>query len=247
MVSAGVHQGQPMAVAGSPLSQASAAMVMLHGRGASAADILTLAPELDAPDLAYLAPQAAGSAWYPYPFRAPVANNEPWLSSALSRVEDVLAQVAASGIAIERTLLLGFSQGACLALEFAARNPRRYGAVVGLSGALIENGDSPRAYTGSLQGVSVFLGCSTADPYVPRERVQRSAERLGSLGATVELRLYPNMEHTVIADEVEVVQRLIASVRGGGAQASVPSAWRPQKSRDKNRERGVKPSTRNPA
>jgi predicted esterase len=143
----------------------------------------------------------------------PVASNEPWLSWALSVVADVFARVAAGGIPIERTLLLGFSQGACLALEFAARHPQPYGGVIGLSGALIENGDAPRDYRGSLQGVPVFLGCSTVDPHVPRERVEQSAERLGSLGAEVALRLYPNMDHTVIPDEIEFVGHLIERVR----------------------------------
>lgn len=211
-----LHLGQPVALAGSPLDRASAAMIMVHGRGATAADILALAPEFDAPDLAYLAPQAAGSTWYPNRFNTPIASNEPWLTSALRVLADVLARVAAGGIAIERTLLLGFSQGACLALEFAARHPQPYGGVIGLSGALIENGDGSRAYAGSLQGVPVFLGCSTTDPHVPRERVEQSAERLRGLGAEVELRLYPHMGHTVVTDEIAIVRRLIGRARNIG-------------------------------
>jgi len=206
------HQGQPLLTAGTPLERAAIALIMLHGRGAGASDILSVADELDRPDLAYVAPQAAGSTWYPNRFSAPVESNEPWLRSALEAVANVLSRVAAAGIPVERTLLLGFSQGACLALEFAARSPNTYGGVIGLSGALIENGDEPRVYQGSLYGVPVFLGCSTTDPHVPRERVERSAELFRGLGAAVTLRLYPNMDHTINADELESVKSMITSV-----------------------------------
>jgi predicted esterase len=208
-----IHRGQPIVMAGMPLERAATAMVMLHGRGASAADILALADEFRELDLAYLAPQAAGSTWYPNRFSAPVESNEPWLSSALRAVTDALSLVASAGIPVERTLLLGFSQGACLALEYAARHPRPYGGVAGLSGALIENGDERRQYTGTLRGVPVFLGCSTSDPHVPSARVEQSAEVLRGLGAEVTLRLYPNMEHTVNADEIHYVNSMIASIR----------------------------------
>src|SRR5215204_4201009 len=143
---ADLHQTQSIYMAGAPLATARAAMIMLHGRGASAQDILSLAGEFDPGDIAYLAPQAANSQWYPNRFIAPIASNEPWFSSAVARIEELLAAVSAAGIPVERTCLLGFSQGACLALEFAARHPQRYGGVFGLSGALIENGDQPRDY-----------------------------------------------------------------------------------------------------
>jgi phospholipase/carboxylesterase len=208
-----VHRGQSIVAAGSPLERATMAMVMLHGRGASASDILSLASEFGEPDLAYVAPQAAGSTWYPNRFNAPVESNEPWLTSALGVVADVLSLVATAGIPVERTLLLGFSQGACLALEFVARNPKPYGGVAGLSGALIQNGDKPRSYSGTLRGTPVFLGCSATDPHVPADRVRQSAEIFRALGADVTLRLYPNMEHTVNADEPQFVRRMIASVK----------------------------------
>jgi phospholipase/carboxylesterase len=198
-----VHRGQPIVANGCPLERATMAMVMLHGRGATASDILSLANEFGEPDLAYLAPQAAGSTWYPNRFNAPVESNEPWLTSALGVVADVLSLVATAGIPVERTLLLGFSQGACLALEFVARNPKPYGGVAGLSGALIQNGDKPRVYSGTPRGTPVFLGCSATDPHVPADRVQQSAEIFRALGADVTLRLYPNMEHTVNADEIQ--------------------------------------------
>ena len=200
-----LHQNQPLFAAGAPLATARAAMILLHGRGASAQDILALAAEFAVEDVAYLAPQAAGYQWYPNRFIAPVASNEPWLSSALARVGDLLAQLASAGVAVESTYLLGFSQGACLALEFAARHPQPYGGVFGLSGALIENGDQPRSYSGSLAGATVFLGCSDMDAHIPAGRVQRSAEIFRQLGASVTERIYPGMGHTVNADEIAFV------------------------------------------
>ncbi len=152
----GMHRGQPVLTAGPPLAGAQAAMIMVHGRGASARDILLLAQEWRADGVAYLAPQAANDTWYPNRFIAPVATNEPWLSSALASLDDVLQTVAEAGIAADHTVLLGFSQGGCLALEFAARNPRRYGAVVGLSAGLIENGDKPRGTAAAWQALPCF-------------------------------------------------------------------------------------------
>ncbi|HEY7093395.1 MAG TPA: dienelactone hydrolase family protein [Ktedonobacterales bacterium] len=213
MVSDNLHRGQPIVTAGSPLERATIAMIMLHGRGASASGILSLADEFGNTDVAYLAPQPAGSTWYPNRFSAPVESNEPWLSSALGAVADALSLVATAGIPLERTLLLGFSQGACLALEYVARNPKPYGGLAGLSGALIENGDKSRLYQGTVNGAPVFLGCSTTDPHVPKERVERSAEIFRSLGAEMTLRLYPNLEHIVNSDEVEFVRGMIANVQ----------------------------------
>ena len=204
------HQGQPVRSAGAPLDQARVAMVMVHGRGARAEDILTLVDELSQPGCAYLAPQAAENTWYPNRFLDPIASNEPWLSSGLAAVGDVLAQVTLAGIPAERTLLLGFSQGACLALEFAARNARRYGGVVGLSGGLIGPDGTPRNYAGLLAGTPVFLGCSDVDPHIPRERVYHTAEVLRQLGAEVSLRLYRNMDHAVNHDEIKFVRDMLA-------------------------------------
>ena len=206
------HAAQPILTAGAPVDQAPAALILLHGRGADARDILSLAAELGRPDLAYLAPQAAGLTWYPNRFIMPAASNEPWLTSALARVGEVLARVQAAGLSRERIFLLGFSQGACLALEFAARHPARYAGVFGLSGALIENGDQPRDYAGSLAGTPVFLGCSDVDPHIPRARVERSAQILPALGAEVTLRLYTNMDHTVNRDELRFIRGLLDQV-----------------------------------
>jgi predicted esterase len=208
----GPHQGQTVRMAGAPLDNAQAAILMVHGRGASAEDILTLAKEFDQPGFAYLAPQAAGNTWYPNRFLVPLEQNEPWLSSALSFVGDVFDQIVNAGISPERILLLGFSQGACLTLEYAARHARRYGGVVGLSGALIGPDDTPRDYKGSLEGTPVFLGCSDVDFHVPKERVDQAAEVLQKLGGEVTKRLYPNMDHSVNQDEINFVRGMMQSL-----------------------------------
>lgn len=201
-----------MLTAGEPLDHAQAAMVMIHGRGAAAASILELAAELEAPGFAYLAPQAAGNTWYPNRFLDPLPSNEPWLSSALTALAEVLAQVTKAGLPPERTLLLGFSQGACLTLEFVARNARRYGGVAGLSGGLIGPDGTPRDYAGSLDGTPIFLGCSDVDFHIPKERVHDTAEVLQRLGGEVTVRLYPNMDHTINQDEIEIVRGLMAAL-----------------------------------
>ncbi len=220
----GPHQGQPVRTAGEPLDRARAAMIMIHGRGASAEDILSLAAELDEPGFAYLAPQASGNTWYPNRFLAPLASNEPWLSSALDVIAGLLERAAAAYIPPERTILLGFSQGACLVLEYAARNPRRYGGIAGLSGALIGPDDLPRDLTGSLDGTPVFLGCSDVDFHVPKERVDQAAAVLRSLGGEVTERIYPNMGHTVNPDEIAFVRGLMRAVEDtpppGGSKPS---------------------------
>jgi len=185
---------------------------MVHGRGATAESILTLADEFGRPDLAYLAPQAHGYAWYPYSFLFPMEQNEPGLSSGLATLGDLLERITAAGVPPERTILLGFSQGACLSLEFAARNARRYGGVIGLSGGLIGPPGTPRDYAGSLAGTPVFLGCSDRDPHIPRQRVDESAQVLTGLGGEVTERIYPAMGHTVNEDEIEFVQGLLAGL-----------------------------------
>jgi phospholipase/carboxylesterase len=208
---AGPHDGRPVLFAGEPLEQASAAMILVHGRGASAHDIMTIAAEVADPDFAYLAPEAAGNAWYPNRFMEPLATNEPWLSSALETVGRVLAMVE-EHVPAESVILLGFSQGACLTLEFAARNARRYGGLVGLSGGLIGPDDTPRDYPGSLEGTPVFLGCSDVDPHIPARRVVESGEILERLGGKVTVKLYPGLGHEVNADELDHVRRLMAAL-----------------------------------
>jgi phospholipase/carboxylesterase len=212
-----LHAGQPVLAAGEPVERAHAAMVLLHGRGASARDILTLAPELEAPGWAFLAPQAANGTWYPYPFMAPIERNEPWLTSALQVIGDLLARLEAAGIAAERTVLLGFSQGACLTLEFAARHGRRYGGLVGLSGGVIGPDGDPRRDAGDLAGTPVFLGCSDHDPHIPAQRVRDSADLLRRLGGAVTAVLYPDLDHSVNEDELAHVRDVMGRLPAAAA------------------------------
>jgi len=200
-------------LAGEELAQARGAVVLIHGRGASAEDILGLAGELDTAGLALVAPQAPGGAWYPQGFMQPLERNEPWLSAALGAVGALVAQLGERGIGPERIVLLGFSQGACLITEWVARNARRYGGVVALSGGLIGPDGTPRDYQGSLDGTPVFLGCSDVDFHIPKERVTESAMVLGALGAAVDLRLYPGMGHTVNEEELAAAQAILDGVR----------------------------------
>jgi phospholipase/carboxylesterase len=210
------HLTNAVSTAGRPLGLASTAMIMLHGRGATAADILTIAQALERPQVAYLAPQADGNAWYPYGFMAPIEQNEPWLTSALATVDRLVETVVESGIGADRLALLGFSQGGCLALEYAARHPRRYGALIALSGGLIGPEGQSLDHPGSLEGTPVFLGCSDVDPHIPARRVLESAQALEAQDAKVGVKLYRGMGHEVNEDELERVRALIDSIPGGG-------------------------------
>jgi len=211
-MSSGPHQGAQVLQAGVPLDRARAVGILLHGRGARAENILELARALRGEGVAWLAPQAAGNTWYPNRFIAPIASNEPWLSSALGVVGDLVAQVESAGVDRTKILLGGFSQGACLALEYVVRHPARFGGVAGLSGGLIGPPGTTWATNGSLAGTPIFLGCSDVDFHIPKERVLESAEVLISLGAQVDTVLYPNMDHIINEDEVERVQRMIAGM-----------------------------------
>ncbi len=208
----GPHRGQPLLLAGESIDQAKAAMVMMHGRGATARDILELVSDLKQPGFAYLAPQAAGNAWYPNSFLAPLDSNEPELTSALLTIENILVKLEEAAIPIEQTIILGFSQGACLTLEFVARNARRYGGVVGLSGGLIGPDGTPRDYPGTLAGTPIFLGCSDKDPFVPKERVEFSAAIMQKLGGNVTAKLYPNLDHTVNPDEIRSIRTMMVAL-----------------------------------
>ncbi len=206
------HQGATVAQAGAPLRGAKVAVVMLHGRGAHAGDMLSLAETFARPDLAYLAPQAEGRSWYPNSFLAPIARNEPFLSSALRMLDEVLRRLGAEGHPPERVVLLGFSQGACLALEYAGRHARRYGGLIGLSGGLIGPAGTSRDYPGHLAGTPVFLGCSDLDPHIPVDRVEETARVLGSLGGVITKRIYPGTDHGINSDEIRQVRSLLARV-----------------------------------
>lgn len=192
-------------------------MIMIHGRNAAAASILELAGALAVPGIAYLAPQAAGNEWYPNRFMAPIDSNEPGISSGMRAIDDALDALAGARIPASRTMLLGFSQGACLTLEYAARHARRYGGVVGLSGGLIGPDGTPRDYARSLDDTPVFLGCSDVDAHIPLARVQLTAEVLEALGGRLDLRIYPGMGHTVNEDEISAVRSMMQQLLAGPA------------------------------
>ncbi|MFU8813613.1 MAG: alpha/beta hydrolase, partial [Balneolaceae bacterium] len=198
----GPHQGQPVAESGAPASRAKAAMIMLHGRGATAKGILSLSDDFAQPDVRYLAPQADARAWYPYPFTDPVEKNEPWLNSALQQIYDLINQLHSEGVPTERIVLLGFSQGACLAQEYAARHPMRYGGVIGLSGGLIGEAVNPELYTGSLQDTPILIGAGENDPWFDVERIHQSADVFQKLNGNVTKEIYPGKGHTIVEDEV---------------------------------------------
>ena len=198
--------------AGAPLARARAAAVLVHGRGASAEDILSLGAEFGRDDIAYVAPQAENHAWYPYSFLAPLAQNEPHLSRALATLGATLDHLEAQGFAPERIALIGFSQGGCLALEYAARNAKRYGAIAGLSAGLIGPPGTPRAYPGSLAGTPVFLGFSDVDGHIPLARVHESRDVLTRMGGAVTERIYPRMGHTINRDEIAAVSTMLAAI-----------------------------------
>jgi predicted esterase len=203
------HLGQAVLRRGPSPADARLGAILVHGRGASAADIITLADELDIPDIAYAAPQAAGRTWYPYSFLSPIEKNEPDLSSALAVIGRLIEDFSREGLAPERLAILGFSQGACLGLEFVARHTHRYAAVAGFSGGLIGPPGTPRNYAGSLDGTPVFLGCSDVDSHIPVERVHETAEVFRRLGGRVDERIYPGLAHTIVQDEIEAVRALL--------------------------------------
>lgn len=213
----GPHVGQPISVSGAALDDAEGAVILLHGRGGNAADMLGLADMVAGPRLAVLAPNAVGQTWYPYRFTEPVSRNEPYLSSALSLVETLIARLVEKGLPAGRIALLGFSQGACLALECASRHAARLGAVIGLSGGLI--GESITSAGRPRQdGLPVFLGCSERDPHIPLRRVRETEDVLCRLGARLVTRIYPGSDHGINQDELDETRRFVALVGGAASQ-----------------------------
>ena len=241
------HRDQPILVGGAPLAEAAGALVLLHGRGGSAQDMIALARELSSPPdplsatrrggttagpsspspeepapsvargrggqgvrTAWLVPEAAGRLWYPFSLLEKVERNRPALNSALALVKRVMERIAAAQLPPERVVLLGFSQGASVVLEFAARNARRYGGLVALSGALLGPEGTPRDYAGSLAGTPLFLGCGDSDPHLPKRRVDETAAVFTRLGATVTQRVYPGLGHAMNAEEMDVARKMIA-------------------------------------
>lgn len=209
---AGLHTDVSVRCSGAELKDAAYVMIMVHGRGASAESILELSQYFHHPDVAYLSPQATTGVWYPLGFLAPIEQNEPWLSAALVRLTEIVEFVKASGIPEERIMLLGFSQGASLSLEWTARNAPGIRALFALSGGIIGPPGTPREYQGTFNGTTVFIGCSDVDFHIPKERVEESAGVLQRMHADVTLRIYPNMGHTVNDDEVAFIARIIDSL-----------------------------------
>ena len=209
------HAGQPVVMRGQALADARAAVILVHGRGASPQSILELASAIPHADVAYLAPGASGGTWYPMSFMAPTAANEPGISSGISVVHALIDQVVAAGIPEERIVLLGFSQGACLASTSAQRRPRRFGGVIVFSGGLIGPPGTPWSSEGDFAGTPIFLGCSDTDAHIPEPRVRESAAHLEGMGAEVTCRIYPGMGHLVNEDEIAFARELVERVAGG--------------------------------
>lgn len=203
-----MHQ-KNIVTAGKKLSEADKVLIMIHGRGGSAEDILSLASHLSVDDFALLAPQATDHTWYPYSFMAPPAQNEPWLSSALSVLEEIVADVARAGIPANQIYFLGFSQGACLTLEFVTRNAKQYGGVVAFTGGLIGDKIYPENYKGSFNGTPVFIGTSDPDMHVPVERVYATANIMRNMQADITEKVYLNMGHTINQDEIDQANKLV--------------------------------------
>jgi predicted esterase len=204
-----VHSGQPVLVAGWPLGESPAAVIMLHGRGAGPENIVDLVPRLDRPAFTYLAPAAAGRTWYPFSFLAPRVQNEPGLSSGLRVIGSLVDDLVSRGIRREQIVLLGFSQGACLTAEFAFEHPARYGGIVIFSGAVI---GQTRPLDGHFAGTPAFFGCSDADAHVPKSRVDESAALFTRLGAQVVERIYPGMGHLVNDDEILAARAIMDTI-----------------------------------
>lgn len=208
----GPHQNQPVVNGGAKIDDATTAMVFTHGRGASAQSMMMFAEEFEGDHIHYRAIQASNQTWYPRSFLAPKEMNQPGIKSGLQAIYDQISTLNASGIPTEKIILLGFSQGACLTTEFAARHPQRFGGIVGYSGGLIGEDVDPENYQGSLEQTPVFLGCSDRDPHIPRERVDLTEEVFETLGADVTKKIYVGMGHTVNKDEIEQVQNLINTI-----------------------------------
>jgi phospholipase/carboxylesterase len=203
-----VHQKNVVS-AGSSLKAASDVMIMIHGRGATAEDILSLASFFNLKDFAFLAPQATNHTWYPYSFMAPTAQNEPWLSSALSLIKEIVYDVNSAGIATDHIYLLGFSQGACLMLEFAARNANRYGGIIAFTGGLIGNQIDSSNYKNDFKNTPIFIGSSNPDPHVPVARVKATTKILRGMNADVTEKIFENMGHTISPEEIKLASRII--------------------------------------
>lgn len=207
-----IHEKQAVLQQGVPVQEASQVVIMLHGRGSTAQAMRPLAEALDIGDTSFIIPQAAQNRWYPYSAFSPIELNEPDLSSAMAQIDQLVNELRSEGIAEEKMVFGGFSQGACLAAEYVARNATRYGGLFVLSGALIGPPGTPRDYAGAFDGMPVFIGSSDVDPWVAHDLVADTAGVFERMGAKVDFRTYPGMAHTVNQDEMEAVQGLLSQV-----------------------------------
>ncbi|MDB5381560.1 MAG: putative hydrolase [Rhodospirillales bacterium] len=216
----GPHAGQPIAAAGALPGAATGALILLHGRGGNAEEMLGLAGLVAPSSFGILAPKATDHTWYPYRFTEPVARNEPYLSSALSILGDLVDGLIGDGIVPERIALLGFSQGACLALEFALRRAERFGAVIGLSGGLIGDKVAPATVSPTFDGMPVLLGCSERDPHIPLGRVRETEAVMQALGAEIVTRIYPGSSHDINEDEIGIARQILSRIAGTAEPSS---------------------------
>lgn len=206
-----IHNPNNIHTAGKPLEEANKVMVMVHGRGGSARDILSLSQHIHDNDFAFVAPEAQGNTWYPFSFLRPMTENEPYLSSALEVLASLRGRLQSDfNFKLPQIYWLGFSQGACLMLEFLVRNAGGYGGVFGLSGGLLGPPETLRTYEGSFDNTPIFLGCSDQDSHIPKERVLESEHVFQQMGANVTTKLYPNFQHSINEDELNIVNLLIA-------------------------------------
>lgn len=203
------HRSTPVIHQGPPLEEAAGVVILLHGRGGSAGDILQIVPAMFHPKVAYLAPEAANRSWYPESFLAPRERNEPWLSSALARIAAMVDSAVAAEIPTERIVLCGFSQGACLTSEFIATHPARYAGAIALTGGLIGPLGSDVSHTGDLAGTPAVYTAGDHDPHVPWSRVEETAAILRGMGANVTLKCYPGKPHSVSSEEMVYANQLI--------------------------------------
>jgi phospholipase/carboxylesterase len=211
-MNSGPHFKQAILTAGTPVADSKGVLILLHGRGASAEDIIGLGDQIAPAGWAMIAPQAANHTWYPYSFLAPREENEPYLTSALSRVAFALDTALSAGIEAKKVVVAGFSQGACLATEFVGRNPLRYGGLVAFTGGLIGSADVPLTLSGDLAGTPVLLSSGDPDPHVPWSRVQQSGDLLRQINASVSLRRYPGRPHTIGEEELQIAREMLLSV-----------------------------------
>jgi phospholipase/carboxylesterase len=210
------HGGLPVVAAGAGLDESRAAIIMIHGRNAGPRNILDLVPRLGRPGFSYLAPTASNNTWYPYGFMEETAKNEPGIPSALQVLDQIVADVVARGVRKDHVMLLGFSQGACLAAQFAVSRADRYGGVIVCSGGLIGPPGSTWDFSGSFAGTPVFLGCSDSDAHIPKARVEESAAIFERMGAAVTTRLYAGMGHLINDDEIVIARTMMDRVQRSG-------------------------------